>query len=151
MKREGYPLPKFHFEVDWGQELRMGFTEVTGLTFETDVIEYREGREQAFRKGKQPGLKKYSNITLKRGTFLGDIMFYDQWKKTFFFQEGKNKFRGPVTIKLLNEEHKPIFQWSLENAWASKVQSSDFKADTSEIAIETVEIVHEGLKVEVIS
>lgn len=150
MKREGYPLPKFHFEVDWAGELKMGFTEVTGLTFETEVIEYREGREEEYRKGKQPGLKKYSNITLKRGTFLGDIKFYDEWKKTFFFQEGKAKFRGPVTIKLLNEEHKPIFKWTLANAWASKVQSSDFKADANEVAIETMELVHEGLLIEVV-
>ena len=35
-----YPLPKFHFIVDWGGA-RMGFTEVTGLDFETEVIEYR--------------------------------------------------------------------------------------------------------------
>ena len=37
-----YPIPKFHFQVEWGGA-RIGFTEVTGLTIENEVIEYREG------------------------------------------------------------------------------------------------------------
>ena len=37
-----YPIPKFHFRVEWGG-VRIGFTEVTGLTVENEVIEYREG------------------------------------------------------------------------------------------------------------
>lgn len=61
-----YPLPKFHFQVEWGGK-NIGFTEVTGLTVETEAIEYRHGASPEYHKTKQPGLKKYSNITLKRG------------------------------------------------------------------------------------
>ena len=71
-------------------------------------------------KGKQPGMKKYSNVTLKRGTFDGDYQFYLEWKKTFQFQEGNKTgslFRRAITIKLLNEEHQPIITWVLSNAW----------------------------------
>lgn len=147
MARTGYPLPKFHFEVDWGNETRMGFTEVSGLDFESEVIEYREGTDILLTKMKQPGLRKFSNISLKRGTFQGDIKFFNEWKKTVFFQEknGENKYRSTVTIKLLNEEHQPIMVWTVRNAWPSKIQSSDMKADANEIAIETIELVHEGL------
>ncbi|WP_020598752.1 phage tail protein [Spirosoma panaciterrae] len=147
MARTGYPLPKFHFEVDWGNETRMGFTEVSGLDFESEVIEYREGTDILLTKMKQPGLRKFSNITLKRGTFQGDIKFFNEWKKTVFFQEKNdgNKYRSTVTIKLLNEEHQPILVWTVRNAWPSKIQSSDMKADANEIAIETIELVHEGL------
>src|SRR5436190_2917063 len=95
-----YPLPKFHFEVAWGGT-RVGFTEVTGLDFETQVIEYREGNNPAYHKTKQPGLTKYTDIVLKRGTFLGDFEYFQLWKKTFMFQEGKEKFRRDVNIKLL--------------------------------------------------
>jgi phage tail-like protein len=151
MAREGYPLPKFHFIVDWGDEKKMGFTEVSGLSFETKVIEYREGTDRNLTKSKQPGLKEYSNITLKRGTFLGDIKFYDEWKKTFFFQEINAKFRSVVTISMLNENHDPILQWTLLNAWPSKIQSTDFKADANEVAIETMELVHEGLTLVVVA
>ena len=148
MAREGYPLPKFHFEVDWMDGTQMGFTEVSGLDFETEVIEYREGVRPTYHKSKQPGLTKYSNITLKRGTFVGDVEFFNIWKKTFFFQENKEKYRSDVVIKLLNEEHKPVMIWKAIAAWPSKIQSTDLKADANEVAIETMELVHEGLTVE---
>lgn len=145
-----YPLPKFHFQVEWSEDARMGFTEVSGLDFETEVIEYREGNSKKYNKTKQPGLTKYSNITLKRGTFEGDFNYYKEWQKTYFFQEGNktgSKFRRTITIKLLNEEHEPIITWQLENAWPSKIQSTDLKADANEVAIETMEIAHEGLTI----
>lgn len=144
--KKNYPLPKFHFEVDWGGT-RIGFTEVSGLEFETEVIEYREGSYKSYNKTKQPGLTKYTNITLKRGVFLGDFEFFELWKKTVFFQEGAQKFRRDITIKLLDEEHKPIITWVAYRAWPSKVQYADLKADANEVLIETMELVHEGLSI----
>ena len=144
-----YPVPKFHFEVNWGGT-RMGFTEVTGLDFETEVIEYREGNNPTYNKHKQPGLTKYSNVTLKRGTVIEDFEFFKLWRETAKFQESnkiKKVFRRDITIKLLNEDHKPMITWTLENAWPSKIQSTDLKADANEVAIETMELVHEGLKI----
>ena len=145
-----YPLPKFHFQVEWGDGFRIRFTEVSGFDFETEVIEYREGNSKKYNKLKQPGLTKYSNITMKQGQFEGDFDFFQEWKKSYYFQEGNStgsKFRRTVTIKLLNEEHKPIISWQLENAWVSKVQSTDLKADANEIAIRTMELQHEGLTI----
>jgi|SRR5688500_6766661 phage tail-like protein len=145
-----YPIPKFHFQVEWGESFRIGFTEVSGLDFETEVIEYREGNSKKYNKTKQPGLTKFSNVTLKRGTFEGDFDYYKEWRKTYFFQEGNktaSQYRRTVTIKLLNESHEAIITWKLLNAWPSKVQSTDLKADGNEVAIETMELVHEGLEI----
>ena len=139
-----YPLPKFHFELEWGGT-RLGFTEVTGLDFETEVIEYREGNLPTYNKTKQPGLTKYTDVTLKRGIILNDMEYFEQWEKTAMFQEIKEKYRRTVTIKLLNEEHKAIIVWTLSKAWPSKIQSTDLKADGNEVAIETLTFVHEGL------
>jgi phage tail-like protein len=139
-----YPLPKFHFELEWGGT-RLGFTEVTGLDFETEVIEYREGNLPAYNKTKQPGLTKYTDVTLKRGIILDDLEYFNQWVKTAMFQEKKETYRRTVTIKLLNEEHKAIIVWTLSKAWPSKIQSTDLKADGNEVAIETLTFVHEGL------
>ncbi|WP_214227666.1 phage tail protein [Pedobacter sp. B4-66] len=144
--KKNYPLPKFHFQLDWGGT-RIGFTEVSGLDFETEVIEYREGSSPTYNKTKQPGLTKYANVTLKRGTFLGDFEYFEQWKKTMMFQEGKEKFRRDVTIRLLDEEHQPIISWTLSRAWPSKVQSTNLKSDANEVAIESIELVHEGLSI----
>ncbi len=146
---EKYPLPKFHFMVEWG-DAQMGFTEVSGLDFETEVIEYREGNSKKYNKSKQPGLTKFSNVTFKKGHFQGDYAFYNAWKETYYFQEGNqpgSRYRKDITIKLLNEKHEPVITWSLEAAWPSKVQSTDLKADANEIAIETMEVVHEGLTI----
>ena len=146
-----YPLPKFHFQVTWEKfKVEMGFTEVSGLDFETEVIEFRHGASPKYNKTKQPGLTKFSNITLKRGTFKGDNQFYDWWKETVKFEEGNNTgsiYRQTVTIQMLNEEHQPVMTWTLLNAWPTKVQSTDLKADGNEVAVETMELVHEGLEV----
>lgn len=145
-----YPLPKFHFQVEWGGA-KIGFTEVSGLDVETEVIEYRHGASAEYFKTKQPGMQKFSNITMKRGTFQSDNEYYDWWKQTYFFQEGNStgsKFRRDITISLLNESHEPIVVWKVKNAWPIKIQSTDLKADGNEIAIESMELVHEGLSIQ---
>lgn len=142
-----YPLPKFHFEVDWGGT-RIGFTEVSGLDFETEVIQYREGHYKLYHKTMQPGMTKYSNITLKRGTFKGDYELFQLWINTFMFQEVAAQYRRDITIKLLDESHNAVITWTLANAWPTKVQSTDLKADANEVAIETMELVHEGLRIQ---
>lgn len=147
-----YPLPKFHFQVDWGTgEANFGFTEVSGLDFETTPIEYRHGASKEYNKTKQPGLTKYTDVTLKRGTFQKNDEFFKLWKETYFFQEGNStgsKYRRTVTISLLGEDHKPLIVWKLKNAWPTKIQSDSLKADDNNVAIETMVLVHEGLTLE---
>ena len=138
-----YPLPKFHFEVDWGGT-RIGFTEVSGLTVETEVIEYREGSNPEYSKVKMPGMQKFGNITLKRGTFNADNQYYEWWNSV----QMNTIERRDIIIKLLNEEHEPVMVWKVKNAWPTKVQSTDLKADGNEVAIETLEVVHEGLTID---
>ena len=66
-----YPLPKFHFQVQWGGT-RIGFTEISGLDVETEVIEYRDGASPEYSKMKIPGMQKFGNVTMKRGGFGAD-------------------------------------------------------------------------------
>ena len=138
-----YPIPKFHFQVEWGGS-KIGFTEVSGLDVEREVIEYRDGSSKEYSKLKMPGLSKFSNITLKRGSFKKDNDFYDWW----ISNKLETVDRRDITISLLNEEHTPIITWKVKNAWPSKIQPTDLKSDDNSIAIETMEIVHEGLTIE---
>lgn len=145
-----YPLPKFHFQVDWGGT-QIGFTEVSGLDVETEVVEYRHGASPEYHKTKQPGMTKYSNITLKRGTFRSDNEFFDWWKETKLFEEGNSSgsaYRRDLTISLLDENHEPVIVWKVKRAWPTKVQPTDLKADGNEVAIESIELVHEGLVIQ---
>ena len=138
-----YPLVKFHFQVEWSGT-KIGFTEVSGLDVETEVVEYREGASPEYSKVKMPGMQKFSNITLKRGTFATDNEFYNWWNTVKL----NTIERRDITISLLNEEHEPVITWKVKNAWPSKVQSTDLKADGNEVAIESMEIVHEGLTIQ---
>jgi phage tail-like protein len=138
-----YPLPKFHFRVEWGGT-DFAFTEVTGLTKESEVIEYRDGLSPEFFKIKMPGLQKQGNITCKRGTFKGKNEFH-QWMGTISLNKVE---RRDVTISLLNEAHEPVVTWKVKQAWPVKIQSSDLKADGNEVAIETMELAHEGFTVQ---
>jgi len=138
-----YPLPKFHFQVQWGGT-NIGFTEVSGLDVETEVIEYRQGASPEYHKIKMPGMTKFTNITLKRGTFANDNEFYNWWNSVKL----NTIERRDLTISLLNESHEPVVVWKVKNAWPSKVTSTDLKADDSQVAIETLELVHEGLTIQ---
>ncbi|RIH65350.1 phage tail protein [Mariniphaga sediminis] len=138
-----YPLVKFHFQVEWGGT-KIGFTEVSGLDVETEVVEYRDGASPEYSKVKMPGMQKFSNITLKRGTFATDNEYYNWWNTV----QLNTIERRDITISLLNEEHEPVVTWKVKNAWPTKVQSTDLKADGNEVAIESMELVHEGLTIQ---
>lgn len=138
-----YPLVKFHFSVEWGGT-KIGFTEVSGLDIDLEPIEYRHGASPEYTPTKMPGLQKYSNITLKRGSFTGDNEFYE-WMNSVKLNKIE---RRNITISLLNEEHEPTVVWKIKNAWPVKIQSTDLNADGNEAAIETLELAHEGLAIE---
>ena len=141
-----YPLPKFHFAVT-ADNLEGSFTEVSGLDVETELLEYRSGDMPQFSKIKMAGMQKYSNITMKRGTFKGIDSFY-QWWNSAVKSADKTQYQRLVTITLKNESGEDAVVWKATNAWPLKVQSTDLKADGNEIAIETIEIAHEGLTIE---
>ena len=138
-----YPIPKFHFSVQWGGT-KIGFTEISGLEVSTDAIEYREGSSPEFHKIKMPGLQKFSNITMKRGIFQGDNDFYNWWNTISL----NTVDRRDLIISLLNESHQPVVVWKVKNAFPVKMQSTDLKADGNEVAIETLEVAHEGLTIQ---
>ncbi|MCP4075095.1 MAG: phage tail protein [Gammaproteobacteria bacterium] len=138
-----YPLTVFSFRVDWGGT-NIGFSEVTGLNIEVQIIEYRDGLNPEYSSTKMPGLKKYGNITLKRGVFASDNEYYD-WVKAIKMNKPE---RRDISISLLDEESNPVMKWTIINAWPTKLTSPDLKASGNEAAIESVEIAHEGIKIE---
>jgi phage tail-like protein len=137
-----WPIPKFHFDVEWPGGEALSFTEVTGLVMETQTIDYRAGDDQRFLVQKVPGLKKTTNIALKKGLFKGDDALW-QW---FNLSQTDPERRKDITIKLLNEEHNAVFTWTVRSAFPMKISSPDLKADANEIAIETFELAHEGIE-----
>ncbi|MBY0573622.1 MAG: phage tail protein [Undibacterium sp.] len=138
-----WPLPKFYFQVKWDKN-EMSFQEVSGLDIQSEEIKYRHGNSPQFSVIKMPGMKKFGNITMKKGVFKGDNKFWD-WLNQIKLNTIK---RVPVTISLLDEAGKPTMVWTLTNAWPTKISSTDLKSEGNEVAIESIEIVHEGLTIE---
>ncbi|AQT61099.1 phage tail protein [Cellvibrio mixtus] len=137
-----WPLPKFHFEVKWDTNV-MSFQEVSGLDIQSEEIKYRAGDSKVFGVVKMPGMMKFGNVTMKKGVFKGDNKFWD-WLNQIKLNTIK---RVPVTISLLDESSAPTMVWTLNNAWPTKISSTDLKAESNEVAIESIEIVHEGLTI----
>lgn len=134
-----YPHGRFRYKVEIDGLEAGGFSEVTGFDASIDVMEYREG-DMVQTPMKIPGLKKYGNITLKQG--LADSMVLYEW-----IAEGVNGAvqRKTITITLLDEEEAPAASWQIINAWPMKYTAPDFNATSSEVAIESLEIAHEGM------
>lgn len=138
-----WPIPKFYFQVKWDSEV-MSFQEVSGLDVESQPIEYRHGDSPEFSTINMPGIKKSSNVTMKKGVFKSDNKFWD-WFNQIKMNTVK---RVPVTISLLDEAGAPTMVWTLANAWPTKITGTDLKADGNEVAIETIEIAHEGITID---
>lgn len=137
-----WPLVKFAFQVQWdGAELI--FQEVSGLNAEAQIIEYRGGNSKAFSTVKMPGIVKYGNVTLKKGIFKGDKALWDKYNSIKM-----NTFkRSTIVVNLLDESQGVAMSWTLNNAFPCKIMVTDMKADANEIAVETMELAHEGLTV----
>jgi len=140
-----YPHTKNHFKVEWGGA-NIGFMEVSGLAMELDVVDYREGSSPENSVKKMPGLKKFSDVVLKRGIVKNDDDFY-RWISTATFNQVE---RRDVVISLLNESHEPIVVWKVRNAFPSKLEYSTLNAHSSDVVIESLTLTHEGLTVEYI-
>ena len=137
-----WPMPKFHFSVKWADQT-VSFQEVSGLDTETQIIEYRHGDNPVFSTIKMPGIAKFGNITMKKGVFVNDNKFWD-WYDQIKMNTIK---RIAITISLLDESGKPTMVWTLKNAWPTKITGTDLKSDGNEVAVETIEIAHEGLTI----
>jgi len=139
-----HPMPAYHFTVEWGGA-RINFIEVSGLNISVDVTEFRDGSDPGQVAHKMPGHTHYSNIILKRGILKGDNDFF-AWMNTKSLNQVE---RRDIVIKLLNENHEPVASWKAVNAFPVRFSGPVLNANASDVAIEELELAHEGLIAEV--
>jgi len=138
-----YPIPNFYFKVTV-DDIVFKCSEVSGLESEFDIIEYRSGDSPVFGTQKIAGLRKGSDITLKRAIFASESQFNTWFNET----KGHAPVRKTISIQLLDgssDGEDVVMGWTVQNAWPSKLTAPEFKADSSELAVESINIVHEGL------
>ena len=142
------PYGSYNFEVvltnvsDDGTAVKGSFAECSGLEVEVTPIDYRNGSED-IRVRKITGLKKFNHITLKRG-IIGDLTFWN-WIRQAMVGTVQ---RVDGAIVMLNEAREEVLRWTFKRAWPSKWSGPSFNAKNNEIAMETLEISHEGLDID---
>ncbi|MGD8594443.1 MAG: phage tail protein [Gammaproteobacteria bacterium] len=135
------PYRAYNFLVEIDGITRAGFRECSGLDTAQDPIEYREGSEgKNLTSKKLPGLVKYSNVSLKWG-ITDDAELWD-WRKTVMDAAIERK-NG--SIVLLDDAGEEKARWNFVEGWPTKWTGPSFNATGNEVAIETLEIAHEGL------
>jgi phage tail-like protein len=140
------PFRSFNFEVRIDNVHAAAFSECSGLTAEVDAVDYREGTDVPLNVRKLTGLAKMGNPTLKRG-YTTDLSLWAWYVNiTNGIQDRRN-----VTITLRNEKRTAVMRWHLEKAWIKKIEGPSFKAAGNEVAMESVEFVHEGITAELAS
>ena len=135
------PYKAFNFLVEIDGVARAAFSEVSGLESESAVIEYRTGSEYLTRK--LPGLTRFANIVLRHG-ITQDRELWD-WRQNIV--DG-NPDRRNGMIKLLDDQRNEVVRWNFRNGWPCKWEGPALNAKANEVAIETLEIAHEGLELE---
>jgi phage tail-like protein len=134
------PFHGFNFKVEVDGITRAGFREASGLDSSQDPVEYREGVDKLTAR-KLPGLNKYSNISLKWG--VTDDKELWEWRKKSM--DGKVE-RKNGSIVLCDDAGEEKVRWNFLEGWPTKWTGPSFNATGNEVAIETLEIAHEGIE-----
>jgi phage tail-like protein len=136
------PYGGYNFKIEWDGMIQAGFKTCSGLDTSQDAGTYREGTDKGLEQRKLPGLITSANITMARG--ITDNAELWQWRH--LVMQGKvADARKNVSIVLMDDEGTEKVRWNLRNAWPTKWTGPSFDATSSEVALETLEIAHEGL------
>ena len=136
------PFKDYSFLVEIDGIAHAAFSDVSGLSAEAEVIEYRSGADLTSTR-KLPGRVRYGNVTLKRGLTTSRELF-DWWTTVV----NGNLQRRNVAVVLLDDARQPVLRWLLHSAWIAKIEFGSLHAKGNDVLIESVELAHEGLELE---
>ncbi len=132
------PYTAFNFSVEIHGLIVGGFSEVSGLQAETETEEYHEGGLNNC-VHKLPKVTKYQNLVLKRGitnsTKLGD------WYQSVIAGNFERRNCSIIVLDFTGNEKK---RWDFAKAYPVKWVGPDLKGDSNTVAIETLELAHNG-------
>lgn len=132
------PARNFNFLVNIGGS-QVGFSEVSGLGVDIMPIEYRTGADKDIIR-KLPGLQRFTNIVLRRGIVVDRVL----WDWLDATARGESTAAN-VTVSLLNHHKEPALTWRISDAWPCRWSGPTLDATSNAIALETLELCHEGL------
>ncbi len=136
------PYGGYNFLVEIDGITRAAFQEASGFDSSIDIIDHREGGENTTMR-RLPAMTKYTNITLKWG-LTDDSELYD-WHRQWIKGDPDAK-RKNGSIVLLDRQGTEKMRWNFFNAWPAKWTGPSFNAEGADVAIETLELAHEGIE-----
>ncbi|HEX6289747.1 MAG TPA: phage tail protein [Herpetosiphonaceae bacterium] len=136
-QRKVYSTYRFMVEIKGITEA--AFSECSGLQAETEIFEWQEGGRNGFTH-RLPGRTKFSNLTLKRGIASAEL-----WNWFNSSRLGKVK-RYDISIILCGYQGYPEVRWNIADAVPIKWNGPTFKADANEVAVESIELIHNGFE-----
>jgi phage tail-like protein len=139
------PYANYNFVVEMDGQIVAGFREMSGMDSKIEVIPYREGGEKYLPTRQLPGKVTYSNIVLKTGV-TDDTQLYD-WHKQFVTNDPAAK-RKLIRIVLQDRSGNEKKSWKVREAWPANWLGPTFNAEAHDVAIQTLELAHEGIDLE---
>jgi phage tail-like protein len=133
------PYKAYNFVVEIDGIIQAGFTECSGLDSKTEVIAYREGGDAGVRY--LPGLARYQNIILRRG--ITDSKAFADWRKSTVNGEVSRR-NGSIILR--DDRHVEVARWNFREGWPCRISGPSLNAMLNEVAIEEIEICHEGIE-----
>lgn len=135
------PYRGFNFRVEIDQVGEAFFSEAGGLTFDVDPVDYREGTDQGLHVRKLTGLRKFSNVTLKRG-FTQNKELWDWYLSVL---NGITERRNGAIV-LRDEDHQDQLRWEFKEGWICKWEGPALNATSNDVVIESIEICVERVE-----
>jgi phage tail-like protein len=142
-QRRDDPYLNFNFRVEIDGLEVAGFSEVQIPEGRIEAVAYREGTDRSSAARLLPGRVEWEPVVLRRG-FAGDAALFEWWNELV---QG-NLLRKNVAIVLLDEQRQDVARWLVRRAWPSKLVGPSLRGTGNEVAIETLELSHEGLELD---
>lgn len=137
------PYRGYNYRVEIDNTAVAGFSEASGMSFTIDPVEYREGNDLQMHPRKLTGIRKFGNITLKRG-YTDNLDLYE-WYRTGL--NGSVERRNGAII-LQDEDRNDVLRWSFQAGWVTKYEASAMNGTSNEVLIETIELAVERVELE---
>lgn len=141
-----YPIPVYNYRVTIGSQT-LAFSEVSGLSIEHEKVVYRDGFSFLMGYHILRGQQQEITVSMKRGVVKGDNALYD-WVDFTFLERLFSSYKKDILIDLCDETGSPVIRWKLKKAIPLKLEAPSFSASSNDIAVESVELVAQGLDIE---
>jgi phage tail-like protein len=140
-QRRNDPYLNFNFRIEIDGLEVAGFSEVQVPEGRIEAVAYREGTDGSSAARLLPGRVEWEPVVLRRG-FAGDASLFEWWNELVH----GNLSRKNVAIVLLDEQQRDVARWLVRRAWPSKLVGPNLRGLGNDVAIETLELSHEGIE-----